>query len=203
MLLRDDGKVTVVLPSQGMAMAIDAQQMQGGMQMMRAFGVEPPVVSNVTVDVTDLGAGEAILGFPTRKYRVRQQYSITTSMRGQSRTERHDDVSELWMTTAMPGFADGLEKFAETLGNAFGGAGQGASSELAAAMAGKIPKGYPLKSVVKSNTTDANGQARTTTTTIEVLDVSKATLDASEFDVPAGIQVIDPMQMMRGRGSGI
>ncbi|HEX9692992.1 MAG TPA: DUF4412 domain-containing protein [Gemmatimonadales bacterium] len=203
MLLNPDGKVTAVMPTQGMAMMMDAGQLSGGMgDVMRMMGMAEPSVSDVSVNVTDLGAGEAILGYPTRKYRVSQQYTMTTSMRGQSRTEKHDDVSELWMTTSMPGFTEGLEKFAESFGNAFGGAGQGASKELAAAMAGKIPRGYPLKTIVTSNTTVGDGPARPTTTTLEVLDVTKTSIDAAEFEVPAGIQVIDPAAMMRGRGRG-
>jgi hypothetical protein len=204
MLLNPDGKVTAVMPTQGMAVMIDAGQMaSGGLgDMARMMGMGEPSVTDISVNVTDLGAGEAMLGFATHKYRVRQQYTMTTSMRGQSRTEKHDDVSELWMTTAMPGFTEGLEKFAENFGNAFGGAGQGASKDLAAAMAGKIPKGYPLKSIVTSNVTTGDGPARTTVTTLEVLDVTKASIDAAEFEVPAGIQVIDPAMMMRGRGRG-
>jgi hypothetical protein len=36
--------------------------------------------------------------------------------------------------------------------------------------------------------------------TLEVLDITKTNIEAAEFELPAGIQVIDPAAMMRGRG---
>jgi hypothetical protein len=184
-----------------MAMQMDAQMLAGGMQNMASMlGMGMPTISDVSVEVQELGAGETMLGLATRKYRVRQRYTTSGGMGGNAQPERHDDVSEIWMTTSMPGLSDGLQKFVDVLGSMFAGGGQGASKELADAMKGKVPPGYPLKTIVTSTVSVGSTPGRPTTTTLEVLDVTKTNINASEFDVPAGIQVIDPAMMMRGRG---
>lgn len=200
MLLRDDGKVSVVMPSEGMALQMDAQQLSGGMQsMMSMMGMSAPTYSDVSIDVQELGAGETMLGYATRKYRVRQRYTVSGGMRG-SQPVQHDDVTEMWMTTSIPGMDDGLQRFADVFGSAFGGGGSGGSTELAAAMKGKIPPGYPLKTVVTSTETRNGSAGQPQTTTLEVLDVTRTNIEASEFELPAGIQLLDPAMMMRGRG---
>lgn len=200
MLARDDGKITMVMAQQGMAMVMDPADMANmGRQMMAAMGrggaAAPPTISDVAVNVTDLGAGEKMLGYATRKYKVEQRH---TSTAGGTAT-KSETVMELWMAADLPGLTDGLTKFAETFGRSMGGIG-GGPDELKNAMTGKMPKGYPLKSLITSTTTVGTGQPRTDTGTLEVTEVTKSSFDAAEFEVPAGVQVMDMATMMRGRG---
>ncbi len=192
MLMRDDGRITAVVASQGMAVTMDPSMITG--QMMGTFA--PPTISDVSVSVDDLGAGEPILTYATRKYRVHMTYKMKSAT-GQSSM---DSMMEMSVSSDIPGLADGLQKFTESFGNAFGGLAGGSTRELSAALMSKMPKGYTLKAVIKSVETPASGPVRNSTSTIDVTGIAKASMEASEFEVPAGIQVMDLAQMMGGRG---
>ena len=107
---------------------------------------------------------------------------------------------EMFISTDVSALAEGLQKFSDLFGGAFSGLAGGSSKELSAAMVAKTPKGYTLKAVIKSVETPASGQPKNSTTTIEVSEIAKASFEVSDFEVPAGMQVMDLAQMMGGRG---
>jgi hypothetical protein len=193
MLTRDDGRITTVMPSQGMAVTMDASMIGG--QGMGAMAL--PTISDVTATVDDLGAGERLLGYATHKYRVHTTYKMATAGAAAS---NYDTTMEMYVSTEVPGLADGLQKFTESFGGAFSGIAGGGSKDLAASLRAKMPKGYTLKMSAKSIETTASGETRNSTFGIEVTEISRISIEASEFEVPAGIQVMDLGQMMWGRG---
>jgi hypothetical protein len=193
MLTRADGKITAVLASQGMALVMDPSMLGGPGMGAIAF----PVITDVAMTVEDLGAGERTLGYATRKYRVHSTYKMTTDAAG---TSNYDSSMEVLTSTEVSGLAEGLQKFVDLFGGAFSGLSGGNSKELSSAMVAKMPKGYTLKAVIKSVETPKSGPAKNSTTTIEVTEITKTSIEASEFEVPAGIQVMDMAQMMGGRG---
>jgi hypothetical protein len=89
-----------------------------------------------------------------------------------------DEAVEVWIATDIP--LD-YKKFASAFGARFTGTD--------ARMVAKIPNGFALKVVGKTGT-------------MEVTKIDKASFDDSEFQVPAGIQVMDLSGMMGGRGRG-
>lgn len=165
MLPSSDGKLTMVMPSMpnpmsggtGMAMSMDLTAMAAQM------GGAPPSVSDATIE--DLGAGETILGYKTRKYRIRQT----------------DNTVEAWIAE-LPGVD--FKKFAMGFGAQFTG--------INPRMAEKIPSGFAVKAVMSGKDTG----------TMEVSKIEKTSFTESDFQVPAGIQVMDMSGMMRGRGRG-
>ena len=196
MLLRDDGRLTAVMAQAGMAIIMDASMLGSAQGMITGQGAAPEM-SDFSATVDDLGAGERIVGYATHKYRVHTTYTMTSARGGAT---KYDATIEASMATDVPGLADGLQKVAAMFSTAFGASAGGKSKAVSDAVAAKMPKGYALKSVVKSVETSPSGQAKTTTATIEVTEVSKVTFEAAEFEVPAGMQVMDIGQMMRGRG---
>jgi hypothetical protein len=164
MLPKDDGKIVIVAPNvpnmsggTGMAMAMDLASMAGRM------GGEPPKITDVTVE--DLGAGEAILGYKTHKYRVRQP----------------DNTVEFWVAD-LPG--TDFKKFVTGFGARFSG--------VDPRMAAKMPSGFAMKVVV-------TGKDPVST---EVTRIEKTSFTDADFEVPAGMQVMDMSGMMGGRGRG-
>lgn len=204
----DSGKVAAIVPAFNMGIVLDLASLGGGGRgggrggRGRARGGaggggggggtgEPmpavPEVTDVTTNVEDLGAGGSILGHPTRKYRIRTTYTVNGN--------KQDDVSETWFATDLSGSDEGFAKFYTTFGAAFGG--RNSSKTVADAVRAKMPKGFPVKVVTTSNT--ANGPA---VTTIEATEITKTSFDPAEFELPAGIQLMDPAGMFGGRRGG-
>ena len=195
MLLQPDGKVAVILPSMpnpmgggmGMGMLMDLTAMRAGGRGGR--GGPPIEVSDIKFDVTDLGAGEPILGHATHKYRFHETY------KSGSEATPHDVTSDAWFSTDLGGAEEGFRKFSESFGAQFGSGN--AAKPLVDARRAKMPKGFPMKMV--STTAKAEGK---TVTTMEVTRIGKMSFEASDFEVPAGIQVMDLGALMGGRGRG-
>jgi hypothetical protein len=194
MLPKDSGKIVVVMASQGMAIAMD-MSMMGSMQGMA--GATPPTFSGITATLDDKGAADKILGMATHKYLQHTSYTMTSAQKG---VVKVDASSEMFMTTELPGMADGLQKFADSFAGAFNGIMGGGAKEMADALKGKTPKGFAMKVLVTSKETNAAGVTSNSTTTVEVTEFSKSTFEATDFEVPAGIQVMDMAAMMGGRG---
>ena len=196
MLLQPAGNVAMPLPEMatppsggmGFGMVLDLASLQGGGRGGRGGRGVPADATDIQVTVDDLGAGEAILGHATRKYRIHETYALGSGGAQESTTES-------WFATDLAGAEEGFRKFSESFGAQFGSGN--ASKSLVDAKRAKMPKGFPLKSI----TTTAKPDGKTTTT-MEATKVGKMSFDASDFEVPAGIQVMDLGAMMGGRGRG-
>lgn len=193
MLPRDSGKMVMVMASQGMAISMD-MSMLGNIGSMA--GISMPKFSDMTASLDDAGAGEKMLGYPTHKYVQHSTYTMTSD----KGAVKMDVSGDMFMTTDVPGLAEGLQKFAEMFAGAFSGMAGAAGKDMADAMKGKMPKGFPMKVAVTSKQTDAAGVVTNLSTTVEVTEFTKATFDSADFEVPPGMQVMDMATMMGGRG---
>jgi hypothetical protein len=90
-----------------------------------------------------------------------------------------DEAVELWIATDIPGID--YKAFAGMFGARF----TGTDSRMAA----KIPTGFAMRVVGKTGG-------------MEVTKIDKATFSDADFEVPAGINVLDLGAMMGGRGRG-
>ena len=196
MLLADSGKIITVMAQMGMAMKMDASVFASSGVGGMGAGVSP-TISDVSFTVDDLGAGETIVGAATHKYRFRSKYNNTSQTRG---ALKGDGTIDVWIAPQLGGLSDGLQKFADTFGTVFSGMAGGGSKALSAEIRAKMPKGYTMKAVIKLAETDVSGKTENTTTTVEVTEHAKASFEATAFDVPANIQVMDMNSMLRGRG---
>jgi hypothetical protein len=192
MLLRDDGRMSVVMPAEKRVMVMDLAAMTSGAGALGGMGAME--FKDVAVEVEDLGAGERLLGHATHKYRVTQRYTIAMSMMGQSIQTTNASSSEVWMAADVPG-ADAMAKFTESIGGSMTG-GAPAAKPLADAMKGKMPKGTALKTVATMTVTQNSGTPTTTVSTVEVTAITKTDIDPAEFESPAGYEVMDLGDMM-------
>jgi hypothetical protein len=190
MLLQDNGKIAMILPNManpmgggtGFGMTMDISSITGAARGRGGM----PEASDIQVDVADLGAGEAILGHPTHKYRITTKATVNGTP--------SETVTDSWFATDLAGAEEGFKKFSKSFGAQFSG---GAAKGMQDAIASKMPKGFPLRSI-----TNVTQSGKTSKTTMEVTQVGKATFEASDFEVPAGIQLMDMSGMMGGRGRG-
>jgi hypothetical protein len=185
-LPQDDGRMAMILPNMqnpfgsgmGMGMIMDPQAMVGA---VRDRGLSVPTFSDMKISVADLGVGESIVGRSTRKYKMTQSYLIDG--------KQHEGVSEIWIATDMADAEVALRKFG-AFGNQFVGAAT--SKHVQAEMDAKMPKGFALRTLVTMTTPDG-----AQTVKMETVKAEKATFDDKEFEVPAGIQLMDMAAMMK------
>jgi predicted aspartyl protease len=52
-------------------------------------------------------------------------------------------------------------------------------------------KGFPLKQVMTTTTTAANGKSQTNTTTLTIINIEKTKVADDQFEVPAGYKQVD------------
>lgn len=182
------GTMTVVDPEERKAMVMEPQALGGMMDAMG--GMMKMEVSDVKVATESLGAGESILGYATRKYKVMRSFTLTVTVMGRKNVTRDQSESELWVADRF--IEDkAFEAWATNFARGFGGMGGDAFKALIDAERANAPKGTVLKSVMRSTNTDAGGKATTVTTTMEMQELKKLSLDAGLFEVPAGYEVVD------------
>ena len=182
------GTMTMVDPARKQSMVMDSRGGAGAGAMGSGLGVKLDV-SDVTSTVTDLGAGESLIGHGTRKYHISRSYQMTISILGHTSVTHTKDEIDSWITddfTGQRAFEEFGRNFARTTGMLSGNAVQKLTAD-----ADKLPKGVPLRQVIASVTTNDKGETRTATTTMEMVDFSRGSFDASLFEVPEGYQVVD------------
>jgi hypothetical protein len=143
---------------------------------MAGRGGGAPVICSAQTTVDDLGAAETIAGHPTHKYRIH------------SKTATGEDLTEAWLATDITGAEDAFFRMGESMPG-------GGSKCIGDVIKAKSIKGFPVKF-----TTTANGKS----TTMEATRAEKSNFDASEFEIPPGINIMDGAGMMGGgrRGGG-
>ncbi|HVR42807.1 MAG TPA: DUF4412 domain-containing protein [Thermoanaerobaculia bacterium] len=179
-LSRDGGKTMIILDPREKTwfeLSIgDALQAMGSM-MKSMGGMFQMSIDNQTVDVKEAGDGGTIEGYPTRKYEVRTTYDLNMRIMGMKSASNVDMTTETWATTAIdPGFST----FVQTRGLR---TGMEDLDALIAAQTASV-KGFPLKQVTTTKTTQGR-KADTQVTTMTVTGIEKASIPASEFEVPA------------------
>jgi Domain of unknown function (DUF4412) len=182
------GTMTIVDPQEKKAMVMEPQALGGMMNAMG--GMMKMELSDVKVATESMGAGEAILGYATRKYTVTRSYTLTVTVMGRKNVSTDQSESELWVADR---FIDdrAFEEWAKNFGRGFGGMGGEAFKALMEAEQANAPKGTVLKAVTRTTSTSGGGKATTATTTMEMQELKKLSLDASLFEVPSGYEVVD------------
>jgi hypothetical protein len=96
----------------------------------------------------------------------------------------YEGVTEIWMATDMPDAEAGFRKFTDTFGMQFVGAAT--SKDVQAALQAKQPRGFALRTAVAMKTPDGPQNMK-----LEVTKIEKSSIEDKEFQVPAGIQLMD------------
>jgi hypothetical protein len=172
MLMLDSGKIVMVSPS--------TKSYSEGMPGMGAL---PPDLlaqasfTNVNVTTEKLGAGEAMYGYPTQKYRVTTTYVL--SIMGQSLNTM--TTADMWVA-----------QLPNSVSTAFDGAipksmSEGPMKELydkTMESRKSLGNGTALKTVTSSQI--SGPMQVTTSTTTEIVDLKTADVDPAVFKLPEG-----------------
>lgn len=208
--------LSMVMPSSQQYIEINfADSTRQALGSMASLMAATTLVSDIQVSGTSLGSGGVVNGYATNRYRINTSYAEVAGGAEGKRSVRM--VEEFWVTTQLKDIPDPMEAFTRAFG------GQSGLPQMGGTMSELMQKrgdaqrrlftGLPLKSVVTSTLTEADGSTRVETSTTEIVDLKRVELDASAFRVPAGYAKMDMKAFMnvgnqlrnalgRGRKSG-
>jgi hypothetical protein len=190
MLLQSDGRMAMIVPGfqnpmtggTGMGMIMDTQMLKGRIGADVTSNVDTTVAAAMNkVSIEDLGAGETILGHATRRYRITE----TPGGGDASGTE----AIEVWVATDLPDAVAGFKSFGESFASSFLDLTSQAATD---AITRKMSDGFPMRVVATSS-------AGKEMMRMEVSRAERVSFDDKEFEVPAGIQLMDMGAMLKKR----
>ena len=174
--------------------------------LMTAAAVSATTVTDVQVRGESLGAGEAVSGMPTRRFRLTTDYTYRDGGAPAAVAGKMRVVESYWVSDKLAGVADPLEQLGRTLGGrgGFGAspfAGVSATSvgallEKRAAEQRRLFKGMPARTVTVTTDVKPGGERSEQTTTTEISDVVRGEMDPALFRVPDGYTKFDMKQML-------
>ncbi len=187
MIVSDSGKTITYLDAKNSQymrfrpaeMFAEAQQM-GGMKMD---------FTGTEATVTSLGAGPAILGHPTARYRVVTAMTMTISGMGQQQSVKISSTTDYHFPTDIK---SAFNPFGSITGTDMLGMFGGSSKELATklkAAEDKLPKAPPLR-ISTAATMMAPGMTTITRSNTEVTSVRWVNADPKVFEIPAGYTAV-------------
>ena len=183
LLTKDGGKTLyLVNPQDKTYMQWDLEKMMGmaGGVMKMARGIMHMTFSDPKVEKLGEESGGTILGLPTTHYTYRTSYSMEMKIFGMKRKSDVVNTEDVWATDALsaPGMGVWLRKEPPKTGDE-------QLDKLVAAEAGKM-KGFPLKQITVSATTDSKGKTTSSRTSMEVTALQEQPVPDSTFEIPAG-----------------
>jgi hypothetical protein len=137
--------------------------------------------------IADLGAGETILGHKTHKYRLT---TTTKDSAIPAACHEMESVIDMWIAPDID--FDAIQK---EVGDRFGSVGGLGDMMTEAGVAqAQVPKGAPLRMIVKSH--DPALPTKVLTISMQFSDLTHGPIADSLFTVPAGFQKMDMRSMM-------
>ena len=191
----DAGKFVLVDPKEKKAMVMTADALGSGFGAMLNNPMIKLTVSNTSFRYKDMGAGETILGYRTRK--VRTWYSSTVEMKVMMMNQKtvSNDSSEQWIANV-----DFDPRTMESWAKSFASGVKSTNPELARDLDSYTREygrtGLALKTITWSTQTDKKGKVTADTLVMEITDLKTGALDKSLFEIPAGYEVTDMTKMM-------
>lgn len=144
--------------------------------------------------VTSLGAGPAILGHPTARYRVVTRMTMTITGMGQQQSVKISSTTDYHYPTDLRSAFNPFASFTGTdMLSMFGGSSKELATKLKAAE-DKLPKAPPLR-IATSSTVAGPGVTTTTTSYTEVTSVQWVNADPRVFEIPAGYKAVQVPSM--------
>lgn len=197
MLVESDGaRMSIVDPSAKQVTVMDSLAGLGGMG-----GMMQMTVTDTSSRIEDLGAGEAILGFSTHKYRMTIGYTMAMAMMGAAMPMRTEQVTVAHLSDDLGLLATGFDAFEKSFGATMGGMMGSEAAKVIKVLNDRRPKGFPLMQEMTSHS--IRGRDTTTTrTTFRVTELTRGGVSAADFTVPAEYVRNDVGASLRGARDG-
>jgi hypothetical protein len=168
----------------------------GGLNAM--MGVQ---ATNIKVDETALGAGDQLGAYATLKYRITEDYTVSLNIMGMGSSMTGHTTTDYWYAQKAAGIINPFVAKNASPTQLPVNLGPQYAAQMTAARA-KLPSGVPIKSVVTTVITDANGNRSTTTTQWEITNVAQAPIPDATFDIPSGYSQLTGADMLASMTGG-
>ena len=147
--------------------------MAGGMMSMMNMKVTEPKVEKVGEE-----DGGKMAGYPTQHYSFRTTYGMEMNIFGMKTSTKHEMEQQIWSSDKLANIGAGWWFKQQGI--------QTGNKELDALIKAEQEKvkGFPLKRIQVTKTTDQNGKVTTQTSTTEVTDLREEKVDAAVFVLP-------------------
>jgi len=192
-------KFIIVVPKDKKAMVMTAEGFGSGLGALMNNPMLKMTVSDASFRYKDLGAGETILGYRTRK--VRTWYSSTMEFKVMMMPDQKivsNDSSDQWIATGLDFGQENLQAWARSFASGVKSSSPALAAELEKYTAEYGRTGMALKSVTYMTQTDKKGTVTVDTVAMEVTELKTGPIAASVFEVPKDYEVVDVSQMMAG-----
>jgi len=194
MISTDGGKsYTVLDPKKKEYYEVNLEQLlsTAGSMLNSMGGMLKISFENHKLNVTGGEDGGTIEGYPTKKYVSDSSYDLVMEIFGKKNVQKVSTHTEAWVTTELDeqyttfvqqkGFKTGMEDLDKMI------------EKETAAM-----KGFPLKSIIKSTTTNPKGKSDVSTMTMTVTSIKEAAVPDDRFAIPSGYERVDgPAEAMQ------
>lgn len=182
----------VVNPNDKEAMIMSADLFGSGLGAMLNNPMIKISFTGQTFNYQDMGAGEAILGYPTRKVRTFMTNTVETKVLMMNNKVTTTDTSDQWIATGIALDASSFEKWARSFATGIKSTNPDLAAQMAKFQSEYGKSGMALKSITYSTAVDKKGKATVDTITMEVTELTTGAIDASVFEVPAEYKVNKP-----------
>jgi hypothetical protein len=195
------GTTTMVDPAKRTYLELNPAELAKSMAGLQQAvgGMARTEVSDVSVNVEELGAGESMEGYATLKYRITESYTMSMSIMGMSTRSTTHSTTDLWIAPKLDGIMNPTARPAPT-------AATGPMAELTEQLTkayAKVRTGLMLKRVATIES-ERKGKTNTSTMTMIVSNVKRAPISPSVFEVPAGYTKTEsPFDAMGALGDSI
>lgn len=195
------GTTTMVDPAKREYMEINPAELAkstAGLQQSMS-GMMKQELSGVRVNVEELGAGETIEGYATIKYRMTDDYTMKMTIMGRTTESVEHSTTDLWVAPKLDGIMNPMARPAAV-------ASTGPMAELTAELTkayAKVRQGVVLKSIHSSEAV-TDGKSSTTTITMTLSNVKRASISASVFEVPSDYtKAASPLEALAGMSDSV
>ncbi|HEY8165716.1 MAG TPA: hypothetical protein VIF83_09210 [Gemmatimonadaceae bacterium] len=184
-------KMYLVDPSQKSYLEWDMESMMAGMaKLVNALGSMVKMeISDVNIAAQEMGAGEAVQGYPTRHVRMTQNYTVTAHILGKTSVSKNESTTDYYFAPSLKSLKNPFVKNGQNWANKFDVFKNPEYKQQMAAAQAKI-QGVPLKTVTTTVTTNEKGKQETSITTTEMVNFKNMDVPASLFAIPTGYQLV-------------
>ena len=204
-LMLDDGKkMMLVDPANKQYTEWDMASMLAGIsRTMNAIGgLVKMEMSDIKIEAHNLGAGETLQGYKTVHYQMVQNYTVTVKILGHGSKSRSETTTDYYFAPALKGLANPFVSNSQAWAQSFDMFNNPDFKSQMAAAQSRIEYGVPVKSVVKTVTTDDKGKQQTSVVTSEMVNFRKTDVPRSTFAIPAGFKQIEMPKHDANMGAG-
>ena len=197
-ILYDSASMTIVSPKFRQVVRLSLENPEPEAPPAGIAGARA-TISDVTVNVEKLGAGEPMLGMATTRFRLTEDYSLAMTGASAKRSSREHVVQELWIADERKALANPFGRLIQLPDGA--GTGFDELSTKTAEARRSIGRGVPLEMMITSTSTSSRNEVTRTVTRMEVSALQPENVDDDILVAPTDYQVVALNDLARSAAS--